>query len=311
MCNSVNISDDLRMPCSQAEVMAIELTEPSEDLEVTQIEWLDKDEASATGYLVQAKAILKLTTKNVPDGTDINIAVREVGSEEDLQTFSVKVNKDIAKTDAFDISADWKDKNLTVVVTDDITKPDSCPEVTIEAQFRDPLENMQIRYNRASNLFGKVRNSSTKNHQGFDYYAADGTDIYAVSNGKVDRIVDPSSGDYGKQLVLKIDNSSYYAFYAHLSEINVAVGDTVNKGDVLGQSGITGNASSLTGNDQHLHFECRTSSNLSTGLTGRESPNNIVATKFYSQDETKTVQSDVGVKKVDAEGNETLMAIIS
>ncbi|MCD8031665.1 MAG: M23 family metallopeptidase [Bacteroides sp.] len=309
MCNSVNISDDLKQPCSQTEVVAIELTETSEPLEVTQIEWLNKAEASATGYLVKAKAIIKLATENVPNGTNIQIAVREVGGEEDLQTFSVKVTNCMGKTDPFDILADWKDKDLTVVVTDDIVKPDSCPEVHIEAQFGDPLENMQIRYNKASHLFGKVRNSSTKNHQGFDYYAADGTDIYAVSNGKVDRIVDPAEGDYGKQLVVKIDNSTYYAFYAHLSEIDVAVGDTVNKGDVLGQSGITGNASSYTGNDQHLHFECRTASKPGTGMTGRENPNNIVATKFYSQDESKTNQAAVGVKKVDADNNETLMAV--
>lgn len=182
--------------------------------------------------------------------------------------------------------------------------------VKIETQFCDPLVEMQIRRNRASNLFGKVRNNSTKNHQGFDYYANQGTNIIAVADSVVDRIVDPESGDYGKQLVLKLNRCNYYAFYAHLSEITVKVGDVISKGDIIGKTGNTGNASTMKGDDQHLHFECRTSSNLGIGLVGRVSPNNIVSTKFYSQDDSKLNQSGLGVKKVNKDGNETLMNII-
>lgn len=186
---------------------------------------------------------------------------------------------------------------------------DCIASIKIESQFCDPLVEMQIRRNRASNLFGKVRNNSTKNHQGFDYYANQGTNIIAVANSIVDRIVDSEKGDYGKQLVLKLDRCNYYAFYAHLSEITVKVGDIVHKGDIIGKTGITGNAKSMKGADQHLHFECRTSSNLGIGLIGRISPNNVVLTKFYSQDESKPNQSNLGVKKIDNNGNVTLMNI--
>lgn len=55
--------------------------------------------------------------------------------------------------------------------------------------------------------------------------------------------------------------------------------------------------------------ECRTSSNLGIGLIGRISPNNVVLTKFYSQDESKPNQSNLGVKKIDNNGNVTLMNI--
>lgn len=65
----------------------------------------------------------------------------------------------------------------------------------------------------------------------------------------------------------------------------------------------------MKGADQHLHFECRTSSNLGIGLIGRISPNNVVLTKFYSQDESKPNQSNLGVKKIDNNGNVTLMNI--
>ena len=176
--------------------------------------------------------------------------------------------------------------------------------------FGDPLSYMQIRRNRASNLFGKVRNNNTKNHQGFDYYALEGTAVYAVANGKVVYIVDPPLGAYGKQIVIKIDNSKYYAFYAHLLQIDVKKGDVVKKDDTIGKTGITGNAKTFRGIDQHLHFECRTAAKLGKGLGGRLSPNNIVLTKFYSQDPKNEMQSSLGVYKVDKNNKKTKMDCI-
>lgn len=182
-------------------------------------------------------------------------------------------------------------------------------KIEILSLFCDPLYNMQIRYNRASNLFGKVRNSSTKPHQGFDYYAAIGTDIIAVADGEVVHIVYPALGDYGAQLTVKLDDGEYYAFYAHLSMISVKVGDLVRQGDVLGKTGKTGNASAFKGNELHLHFECRTTLVVGKGLHGRINPNAIVSTKFYSQDETKINQANVGVKKVN-NNIETIMNLM-
>ncbi|WP_455541560.1 M23 family metallopeptidase [Prevotella fusca] len=181
---------------------------------------------------------------------------------------------------------------------------------TPHVDFGDPLSHMQIRRNRASNLFGKVRNNNTKNHQGFDYYALEGTEVYAVANGEVVCIVDPPLGDYGKQIIIKIDNSNYYAFYAHLSQIYVKKRDPVEKGDTIGKTGITGNAKTFRGLDQHLHFECRTAAILGKGLDGRVSPNNIVLTKFYSQDPKSKMQSSLGVYKVDKNNKKTKMDCI-
>lgn len=176
--------------------------------------------------------------------------------------------------------------------------------------FGDPLSYMQIRRNWTSNLFGKVRNNNTKNHQGFDYYALEGTEVYAVANGEVVYIVDAPLGDYGKQIVIKIDNSKYYAFYAHLLQIDVKKGDIVKKGDTIGKTGITGNAKTFRGLDQHLHFECRTAAKLGKGLDGRLSPNNIVLTKFYSQDPKNEMQSSLGVYKEDKNNKKTKMDCI-
>ena len=58
-------------------------------------------------------------------------------------------------------------------------------------------------------------------------------------------------------------------------------GDKVKEGDILGKTGITGNAKDMKGENQHLHFEYRTGGALlGRGLTGREDPNLVVDTKF-------------------------------
>lgn len=81
---------------------------------------------------------------------------------------------------------------------------------------------------------------------GTDYIVAfaDGVVTYASSNGS-----------YGN--VVYIDHGNgYQTRYAHQKYLNVKVGDHVNKGDVLGYMGATGN---VTGS--HVHFEVRINGN--------------------------------------------------
>jgi len=67
---------------------------------------------------------------------------------------------------------------------------------------------------------------------------------------------DGSPGGYGSQVRVAHDWGE--SRYAHLSHILTWVGDTVNRGDVLGYSGTTGIS---TG--PHLHWESRTRDGLS------------------------------------------------
>ncbi len=86
-------------------------------------------------------------------------------------------------------------------------------------------------------------------HQGIDIAAQTGTPIKAADNGEV--IFVGNSGSYG--LLVKLDhNNGYITYYAHCSQINVAVGDVVNQGDIISLVGNTGNS---TG--PHCHFEIR------------------------------------------------------
>lgn len=61
--------------------------------------------------------------------------------------------------------------------------------------------------------------------------------------------------------------------YCHLSISFVEEGQIVRRGDEIGLTGNTGNASTMTGADQHLHFEVRTvTGRVPAGLAGRIDP---------------------------------------
>ncbi len=158
--------------------------------------------------------------------------------------------------------------------------------VSSNSGWGDPVANPKIRRNSPNHLFGKVRHDAKgnpRNHQGFDYYAPSGTPIMSVGDGVVYTIQSGHSA-YGLNVTIRHnrDKGVVYSFYAHLKGVAAGMkrGKVVRKGDVIGYVGTSGNAKGFTGEDQHLHFECRTSPGHQLGLGGKENPNNIVATKF-------------------------------
>lgn len=87
-------------------------------------------------------------------------------------------------------------------------------------------------------------------HTGVDFKVPAGTPVVASSTGLV--VASGSGGSYGNQVVIKHADGKY-SQYAHLSRADVRKGEKVDRGQVIGLSGNTGNS---TG--PHLHFEVRT-----------------------------------------------------
>lgn len=87
-------------------------------------------------------------------------------------------------------------------------------------------------------------------HTGVDFPVSTGTSVKAVGNGTV--VSAGWGGAYGYQVVIRHPDGRY-SQYAHLSQLSVRAGQPVNRGQQIGRSGSTGNA---TG--PHLHFEIRT-----------------------------------------------------
>jgi murein DD-endopeptidase MepM/ murein hydrolase activator NlpD len=86
-------------------------------------------------------------------------------------------------------------------------------------------------------------------HEGLDISAPTGTPIYATANGTI-RYAGKMSG-YGN--LVKIDHKyGYSTRYGHMSKILVRNGQTVKKGEKIGEVGNTGISTA-----PHIHYEVR------------------------------------------------------
>jgi murein DD-endopeptidase MepM/ murein hydrolase activator NlpD len=86
-------------------------------------------------------------------------------------------------------------------------------------------------------------------HTGIDLAVPVGTPVHSVGSGKV--VFAGYSGSYGYAVTIHMADGRYTLF-AHLSKIDVKAGEQVGAGDLVGESGASGN---VTG--PHLHFEVR------------------------------------------------------
>ena len=85
-------------------------------------------------------------------------------------------------------------------------------------------------------------------HNGMDFTAPTGTDVYATGDGTISVVQDLQRG-LGKHIV--IDHGfGYTSTYAHLNGFNVRRGQKVRRGDIIGYVGNTG-----TSVAPHLHYE--------------------------------------------------------
>lgn len=90
---------------------------------------------------------------------------------------------------------------------------------------------------------------STKFHEGLDFAAPSGTDVFATADGEVAEA--GWKGGYGN--CVDVDHGyNYVTRYAHLAKISVKPGDKIARGQKLGEVGSTGKS---TG--PHLHYEVR------------------------------------------------------
>ena len=112
-----------------------------------------------------------------------------------------------------------------------------------------PVNNKDLR--RLSSYFGyrtdpyyKVR----KFHEGVDFSAPTGTEIYTTGDGVVTKS-NRSRYGYGNQVI--IDHGfGYKTMYAHLQSTKVRTGQRVKRGQTIGTVGSTGKSTA-----PHLHYE--------------------------------------------------------
>lgn len=105
-------------------------------------------------------------------------------------------------------------------------------------------------------ITGGRRTQGIHGNNAVDIAANTGTPVYAAASGQV-LIAKPSgyNGGYG-QLIIIAHAGKIQTVYAHLSQVNVAPGQSVVQGQLIGAVGNTGRS---TG--PHIHFEVRGAKN--------------------------------------------------
>ncbi|MGP3686877.1 M23 family metallopeptidase [Streptomyces sp. IBSNAI002] len=114
-----------------------------------------------------------------------------------------------------------------------------------------------------SATFGKGGSMWSNKHSGQDFAVPVGTPVDAVAAGTVVKAGPNGGGDgpaYGNAVVIKHANNTY-SQYAHLSKIQVKIGQKVAVDQQIALSGNTGNSSG-----PHLHFEIRTTPNYGSAV---------------------------------------------
>lgn len=86
--------------------------------------------------------------------------------------------------------------------------------------------------------------------RGVDISAREGEPVHAAGDGEVIYANDEIAS-FGKMIVIR-HADDYVTTYAHLSDMAVAQGDKVKRGQIIGKAGETGDVKTPT-----LHFELR------------------------------------------------------
>ncbi|MEU0036956.1 M23 family metallopeptidase [Streptomyces sp. NPDC006333] len=126
------------------------------------------------------------------------------------------------------------------------------------ASWIDPVKKYTL-----SATFNQAGGMWAHKHSGQDFAVPLGTDVSAAHGGTVVKAGGNGAGDgpaYGNAIVIKHGNGTY-SQYAHLSRIDVRIGQVVATGQHIALSGNTGNSSG-----PHLHFEIRTTPNYGSAI---------------------------------------------
>ncbi|MFI9151198.1 M23 family metallopeptidase [Streptomyces sp. NPDC053367] len=120
-----------------------------------------------------------------------------------------------------------------------------------------------VKHYTKSASFAQAGGMWQSTHSGQDFAVPSGTPVVAAHGGTVVKAGGNGAGDgpaYGNAIVIKHANGTY-SQYAHLSRVDVKIGQIVATGQRIALSGNTGNSSG-----PHLHFEIRTTPNYGTAV---------------------------------------------
>ncbi len=124
--------------------------------------------------------------------------------------------------------------------------------------------------------YGSTGRGKYRIHHGVEFQNEEGTPVLAAASGRVivagrdDEVIYGAKPNFYGQLVIvelgkRYGGEKLYNLYAHLSQIDVEVGQVGEEGDIVGRVGMSGSAFG-----PHLHFEVRVGENSYDGTLNPE-----------------------------------------
>lgn len=203
---------------------------------------LSPNERAARIQVMQSTAIMG-TIQAAADAGDLSLARNYYETYADRLTAEDRTRYDAMMTPALDAQLA---RSAVAAALSGEDLPDA-PEPDAEVVLAAPVDGRQ------SSAFGPrvapaTRNGrGSSNHGGVDFAVPVGTPVRAAGQGRV--TFAGERGGYGNLVIIQHPDGRETR-YAHLSEINVREGQTVDGNAVIAASGDTGNTSG-----PHLHFE--------------------------------------------------------
>lgn len=207
------------------------------------------------------------------------------------------------KENQFSCGVNKEEKSLNGKCAKDCSQCFEYADVVSNPKVNDQSGNKNHnRYHKAQ----RTRSDGSKYfHTGTDILSIVGTEVHSMMCGEIihtrselpqnDKVKGyESSTSYGNTVTIKSkdkDGKTVYTFYAHLSKINVKIGQKVKHNEIIGLSGSTGNAMHIEVQHRHIHVEAGTDYEIYSGgnkckLKNRINPENYMKSKFDNKGNT-------------------------
>lgn len=240
---------------------------------------------SITDFIYRVAIVEQISEYNNNAITSMNNKIVEnKNKQEELSKKQIEMNEKIKTSTERQLELNQYTKDLDETYTDiatDIQKKEDLINYAKKkgCSANDELATCtgQLPYNtkfirpltsgRISSNFG-ARNlsvASSSFHYGIDIATSAGTNVYAPADGIVTAVEWNNCAGNTLYIVHNIGGKYYTTYYAHLSKVNVSVGQTVYTNTIIAKVGNTG--SCTTG--AHLHFTITTKARYVTaGMYG-------------------------------------------
>ena len=220
-------------------------------VDVDSIKWLNKG--------VEEKRVKAGTVLRVPPVTGV---VHTVKSGETIYSVAKKYNVSAQAIVDFPFNEFTNDETFAIAIGQSLVVPDgempdepiAVPRSNLAQQTTPNAGMVSATGSWIWPAAGRITQGFYSWHKAIDIANHSGGPILAADSGTVIIAGWPDNSGYGNRVVVDHGNG-YRTLYGHLSKIAVVAGQTVKRGDVLGQMGSTGRSTGT-----HLHFEIRITS---------------------------------------------------